>query len=518
MKTWGRRLAKEVKQPGRTTRAVAAAVCMLAFLGAFFSWALASAPGAFPDDDYHLPSIWCPRPFNASGCEVKTVDGVVHVNVPEVFSRLACYVHNREASAKCIRNYDDSSKMWTTRVDTGDYPLGFYQFSHLMVSDSIESSIIAIRFMNSAIAVLLLALILWQAPRRLKPTYALVLLGSWVPLGVYFVASNNPSSWSITGVAAYALALYAATQSQDRKRVVLTVLAVIGALLCFTSRADASFYVLVVSLVVWMLAKPSRDKRFLMIVSGVLSVIGLVVMANCGQSNALSFVQPKASQIGLPRLLFGLIRTLPNFMVSFWGSGASLGWLHTPLRTDAAAFIMLAVGFLLLISLRSFSVRKAPAVVVSLGALLGIPFVLMFRQGYADVNSYQTRYMLPLLAVLVLTMLLPVESKDSRRDVKRNLFLVIPAAILLILGNFYAQLSVLRRYLTGVEIKVATDSRGFLLNGGAQWWWKLPFGPTESWMLGAVAFALGVTLLLWLTYVTAALPRRAAEAAAEDAG
>ena len=46
----------------------------------------------------------------------------------------------------------------------------------------------------------------------------------------------------------------------------------------------------------------------------------------------------------------------------------------------------------------------------------------------------------------------------------------------------------IRRYVTGI------DASGVNLDAGAEWWWAGPVGPTAVWLLGSLAYAL----LVWI--------------------
>jgi hypothetical protein len=48
----------------------------------------------------------------------------------------------------------------------------------------------------------------------------------------------------------------------------------------------------------------------------------------------------------------------------------------------------------------------------------------------------------------------------------------------------------MRRYLTGV------DMGGWNLDNSAEWWWQIPVTPATVWVVGSVAFAFAVHLLL----------------------
>jgi len=61
----------------------ACVVLVFAVLIVGAAWVVSSPVAGSPDDDYHLGSIWCPRPVASSGCQTRVVDGVTEVMVPE---------------------------------------------------------------------------------------------------------------------------------------------------------------------------------------------------------------------------------------------------------------------------------------------------------------------------------------------------------------------------------------------------------------------------------------------------
>ena len=68
----------------------------------------------------------------------------------------------------------------------------------------------------------------------------------------------------------------------------------------------------------------------------------------------------------------------------------------------------------------------------------------------------------------------------------------------------------MRRYITGI------DGAGFDLGAGAEWWWAGPVGPNAVWLLGALAFALLVSLAMPLLTRSAATALRGQVAEGDD--
>ena len=212
-------------------------------------WAVSSPVESSPDDNYHLGSIWCPRPSGES-CQTSVVDGdpVVRVPIAVADESMRCYVLQSNKSAGCALGYDDSHMVWSKRFDNGAYPIGYYHFHHLLVGKDVQTSVLVMRGVNVLIAVAVLGAVGLCAPQGLRRPFIGAIVASWVPMGVYFIASNNPSSWAVSGLMAYSSATYMATQQKGRRRIALVLCAVIGAVMCLTSRYDAAFFLLVVGL------------------------------------------------------------------------------------------------------------------------------------------------------------------------------------------------------------------------------------------------------------------------------
>lgn len=77
------------------------------FLIAGWVWALSSAVGSAPDDDYHMASIWCPTPLESSGCLVEYNDlGQPVVKVPTLIALAVCYQFDPDASGECQLDFE----------------------------------------------------------------------------------------------------------------------------------------------------------------------------------------------------------------------------------------------------------------------------------------------------------------------------------------------------------------------------------------------------------------------------
>ncbi len=103
----------------------------LAAIGAFTAlcmWALASPPGSAPDDDFHLPSIWCSHGKVDGICDPEFAgDGYGKTPTPLSPSAI-CFAFKSEESAACqakmligkTKNYQVQEQMKTV-----DFPMVF---------------------------------------------------------------------------------------------------------------------------------------------------------------------------------------------------------------------------------------------------------------------------------------------------------------------------------------------------------------------------------------------------------
>lgn len=312
-------------------RPLAFVILALGILSVATGWIFASPPGSSPDDDYHLVSTWCPRPIESTGCDTTTIDGELYVMAPVTTSHAQCEAFSPERSHACIKDYSDDTMFPSYRYNDGQYPYGFYQFHHLFAGHNVERSVWIMRSINVGIAMALIGAVCALSTREVRRATALAALVAWTPMGLYFIASNNPSSWAITGVFSYGAALYGALNAQGWRRWTLLGVAGLASLLCYGSRGDAAFYVFVASLGILILAARRRHLPEIGIAS-VLSVIGIWFMLSSGQSGHIA--QSDASVTLHERIEVAImnIRYLPEYFAGFIGLNSGPGWRDTPCR------------------------------------------------------------------------------------------------------------------------------------------------------------------------------------------
>lgn len=468
----------------------ACVVLVFAVLIVGAAWVVSSPVAGSPDDDYHLGSIWCPRPVASSGCQTRVVDGVTEVMVPEAVGRPVCYAFVFDRSAACRLSLSDDRSSYSRRYDDGNYPTGYYRFHHLLVGHDVERSVLIMRGVNVLIAVALLGAIAYFMPVRLREGVAMALLASWIPMGIYFVASNNPSSWAITGVFAYALGLYASVRSEGGRQWVLLGLGLLGAVLAFASRADSSFYVFVVSLAVLAGVRWRRGLIPHAVVAAAASVVGIINMSGLGQTSALGGARDE----GIPwrTRLYRNLMEIPGYFAGFYGQGRGrgMGWLDIPLDGPAAVLAVGLAGAAVFAGARAMSWRRAASMTIMLGAMAGIPVVIGMT-GSFRVWEYQSRYVLPLLAVTFLVWLVIDDRRTLLSRGQTVLFVLLSTTV-----HAIALHTLIQRYVSAIGAD--PGDRIFSLNARVTWWWSIPISPMGVWLVGVLAYLGAVSTTMCL--------------------
>lgn len=138
----------------RLLRACAIAIPLLMFL-TLASWSFASPVGSSPDDNFHLPSIWCGLGERPGLCE-ESGDPDTRM-VPTPVDTAPCFAFDSSQSADC---WDADEKgmeeaEWMNAV--GLYPPVFFTTMAVFAGPDVAVSVVTMRIVNSAIVVGLLS-------------------------------------------------------------------------------------------------------------------------------------------------------------------------------------------------------------------------------------------------------------------------------------------------------------------------------------------------------------------------
>lgn len=484
----------------RIVLAVLTAVFAFAGLGA---WAIASPVGAAPDDDFHLASIWCSLGDREGLC----AEGDA-ANEREVSERLvessSCFKSESTQSAQC--ELDDESTVSTSRGNfAGNYPPVFYTVMGVFAGPDVALSTVLMRLFNAALFVgaVTAVLALLRPGQRGPAIWASVV--TLVPLGVFVIASVNPSSWAIIAGLLVWISCYGYLTAETRaRRISLGAIAVVLAIMGAGARGDSAVFVAFSALAAMVLTFTHvRSWWRLSILPFAVIVIGAFFFLIAGQSTEIAAVgagsagsagAAGAAEVATETAAGGsrIAGLLSNLMDLPWlwtgGTGTwGLGWLDTPMPVAVWVLMIGVLVALIFWGLRVTSVRKGLVLVMALGALTVIPLYILFGKNLRVGEWVQPRYLLPLLVILVSVALYGF-AKDHLGISRVQAGIVFLAVAV---SNSLALHNNMRRYISGL------GDGGFNLNANIEWWWNLPVSPMIVWFGGSAAFAL-MLLGLWL--------------------
>lgn len=479
----------------RPKRLVGTILAGIALMLTFGMWAFSSPVGASPDEDFHLASAWCGAGERAGLCGAGEDDE--SRMVPDKALEAHCYAFQPQLSAACQGEEfldEGYTLIESDRVNAeGQYPSGFYFVSSLFASDNIAVSTIAIRLVHSLIFTVLVTVTWWFLPRRLQFTLSASVLLTLVPLGLFIVASPNPSSWAVLSTAVLFPALLGFFTTTGARRVVLAVLAFLGAVVGFSSRGDSAAYATVAIIAAMVLAfRPTKSYLLRATVPLVLIVLAAVAFLAVGQTGrALEGWTDEAPGSGGIKSIIDNLFALPSLWTGALGLGWGLGWLDTGMPAILWGATLFCFVGVLFAALRWQGWRKLIALAGTGASLVVFPLYILFTGNAIVGENVQPRYLLPLLALFLATALAP--SLDGAEGTDHG----TPRGPLRLDGM---QVWLVVALIGGAQaLALYTNTKRYsgpgILRGTTSWWWDAGPSPMTVCIVGAVSFAL--LLVLW---------------------
>jgi hypothetical protein len=390
---------------------------------------------------------------------------------------------------------------------TGTYPPLYYWTMNLFVSSNIELSVLLMRIVNILLFVGLTTVLYRLLPANRRRPLVWGLAASIVPLGLFLLASDNPSSWAIISAGTLWISLVGYFECSGVRKVGLGIIAALSTILGAGARADSAIYAMVaIGAVVLLTARLNRR--------WILSALLPFALAVTAAAFFLSTQQSLVAVSGLPgygdsgpahsgqELFFKNFLAVPSLWTGVFGH-AGLGWMDTQLPAlvwvgGFGCFAALAFSGLV-----SQSTRKLLAVSTVLGALLLFPTYVSMRTGSVSGMGVQPRYILPLIILLTGVLLLEVGKVRLRLSKAQVVALVATLSI----ANAIALQFNIRRYITGADVV------SWNLNAAVEWWWSIPVSPMTIWAVGSLSFAGLLVIIARATTLTqpADMPQGAAE-------
>ena len=481
---------------------------------ALMCWALASPVGSSPDDDFHLASIWCAGGDKVNEC--RTVADENKRAVPAAIVQRVCFAHKPKQSAACQGTSFDSGQFGlvaTARANfQGLYPPLYYRTMNLFVGSNIVLSVILMRIFNILLLVGLATVLFVLLPVNRRPPLVWGLAISCVPLGLFLVASNNPSAWAIISAGTLWISLLGYFESSGAKKVGLGLIAALATVIGAGARADASVYAVVAIAVVFLL-KARLNRHWIK------SAILPLAMGATAAAFFLTTQQSSVATSGLPgyadpgkalswqQLLFSNLLYVPYLWAGVFGHAPGLGWLDTSVPAVVWVGGLGSFAALVFTGLVSQSTRKLLALSLVLGTLWLFPTYILMRTGNVNGAGVQSRYILPLVILLSGVALLQIGDVRLRLSKAQVVALVSTLSV----ANAIALHFNMRRYITG------SDITSWNLNTNAAWWWNIPVSPMSVWAVGSLSFAAFLAIMAMSTTLTRPAHMPHIEAPSSDA-
>jgi hypothetical protein len=474
-------------------------------------WAFASPPGSSPDEGYHAASIWCANGSDQGTCRPSSETTVL---IPVEFATMACHISNSAASAACIHPDGLDEAGWveyprsTLNTVAGSYPNTFYRAMNLFITDDTVASLIAMRIINAWLAVLLIFSVVALAPRTLRQAVTVSWLVASIPLGLFIVASINPSSWAITGCGVAWAGMYGLLESGTfRRRLAYAVILVIALGMAFASRTDGAAIALVGVAMGAALSPTGRavvQRRRAMSLAGAVlaALIAITYLGTTGQWRLLTSTASVFTAGNFnTALLFNNIIELPQLWagtLGSWGGIWGLGWFDVPMPAIVGVLGIAAFGSCLFWGLSSAFPAKWLALGIVGSLMTVMPIVFLQYQGNSVGQWVQPRYLLPgLLLFLGLALIGRLPGSVLRLSGAQFAFL----GTALSLTQMVSLHRLIRRYESGLAYTSVN------LNDHVEWWWHSLPSPLLTWAIGSIAFAVvALTALRHTSRVPRALP------------
>jgi hypothetical protein len=480
----------------------------------FGSWALSSAVGSAPDDDYHLTSIWCSS-FAGDVCEVDPNGEGVYI--PEALREaIYCYYHNPEQSAGCQPFLDGTDPRPDVAFAHNNphrnlYPDSYYQVQHLLKTENIEATALSIRFVNLSLFLVVGFALFFALPVRLRSAWIWMWALGLVPMGMFIIPSSNPSSWALTAVAAGWMSLLGYLETKGPHAWVLGSLYLAMAVIALSARVDAVLYLGLASLIaVWQSDTRGTEllKKTWIGLVGVVFVVFQLIRNPANLERVVEGIGQRSDRIDEPlpwvrsgeavaqgfdwSLFWNNALEIPGLWLGVFGGfpWGTLGWLDTAIPQSVVFLVMLPLLGVLFLALREADPKKLIALAISVFAVWALPMYLLQLGGFRVGEEVQPRYLIPLMMVLLGTLVLNKSGLPVITDTRRVWLIIVCLSV----ANSIALHTNIRRYTTGTRVQ------GFNLDSPREWWWPFfPdfFGPNVLWLVGTLAFGA----LLWALLV-----------------
>jgi hypothetical protein len=460
------------------------------------SWAISSPPGSASDEIYHLGSVWCAWGEN----EICKFDGEPqetgrrNITLTPEFSKAGCFrsdIDKQSKSAECYTEKIVHNDRFAWEMNSGNYPGLTYTVLRTFATNNIDLSVIIMRVFNYSLFTISIILAFYSLRRKTFYASMLSIFITSIPVSIFFLTSINPNSWTIIGIGlywAFLWDLFNANSSKPSKRLYLGL--VFLSILSIGSRSDASIYILVLNIILFVYLFITRaliKNRLKLILVTLISVWAFLQFLYNTQFEAES--KSVNSERGLS-LFIQNFRELPAYYLGLFGGKGpeewpfGLGWFDTPIPSvvPVLAGLNILLAGIAFVRLKD-SMQKFYVAILPFFMIL-IPLTILQLRGSNAMYFLQPRYLLPLLIVFFGILLIDFN--------KSKYFNAVTGIIIVILSiiNAISLHTNIKRYTVGLNSEKSIFQ-------SVDWWWDIPYSPSMNWIVGTVTFPILLSLIFF---------------------
>ena len=371
------------------------------------------------------------------------------------------------------------------------FPKIYYKIVSLLVTENTENSVLRIRFLNLSIFCISIFMLLLVSEKRVSQKLVLAIGLGIIPVGMFFIVSTNPISWSIISIITNAIFLLRIIQDRNSKQKI-EKLAIIGYVLSgflgVSSRLDSIFYLTISNLAVMILIfsptikslgifKNNYITKTIQIIFSVGIFISVKIFLELYHGQKIEVLN-STNDLGNPNPIINILIEIPGFMLGIIGGQEprfyqnrgtlgrdftfGVGWLEYNFLSITGIFIGAAVMMTVFSHLQKNNLRKKLIINIYVTSFLSLIILERALWGFLDGAYFQPRYFVGFL-ISFLTVLFISDSKATISLSKTQINFIF---ILLVTGGIIAWRIVLVRYtsgldypITNLEIPITWDTR-----------------------------------------------------------
>lgn len=472
-----------------------------------------------------MSSIWCAWGDSESCVSNGSSDSF---RVPERVAQPSCFALGGAPNAQCTYALTNSFvEVSNVNALTGYNPQPFYATLRVFVGPDVTLSVLQMRIFNVGLASTLFGLAL--AVSRVPVRRALAL--GWgiaiVPIGMFTIASTNPSSWAIMGSGVFWAFLCTFLQEPNwrGRRSLLAILgAAVSIVVALSGRSDSAYVIALSVVAVCVVSAASLRKRIRTLVPVATVVIailvGIVVVSWNSRAGSLiaSLGQvrfpPGDPQSDQPNAVVKTLSDLPSFLAGFFGGqapswsqrvsaldaetegyswpGFTYGLGFTDVAMPSLVWILVtgSIGAVIIIGFRTSSRFKIAALSMLVLGLVGeVLFVRALFAFQPGVAALQPRYFFPLILVIICFALI----KPTGDAIGLNRLQAVVLLFALSIANVVAIRATMASYIHG------QGHSWTQLADQPSWWWSFGPSPDQLTLLAAVFGILWLISAILLT-------------------